>query len=708
MHATRPRSSILHLFDPLASPAQSRDTPSPDSDKENSCPAFAEAFFDPAIKHSSPVVLKRRLVDVGDVTVDDPSTLAMLTEEEELDGSMCVDDNDTLTLPPFPTVTPARAGVSQVEGRTPTNSTVRTPLGELALDQDITPVARTKVYRRQPPLPSVITPASDDSSLSSVVDTVNSSGASFAGPASVKSSLNYHELINEDHAPPDTETPQITISSADELSESLSTLNLATPAGTLVTDISRPFASTPLCPASEVSPVRLSARLRPNPPDTSAQDPNRRSVDLYASFHLQLQSEEASFDLLNDKISFFASASGTDSFLNAIDEDDSFDMAVEEKNLQRAVETMRQEENLGKSTVCAHAGCLILIGYDTGPKVSAGDVRPPEPEPGPSITPPPAVSTASGEDTKSKTSPGPSLHGTSSSNSPASPTFLFGQRKQLAKVAPSEETTAGSSASPAVFVSPSPPSPDQHALAQAGVHTPLSVVREALPPPPVPALRIVKRIKRPGLEKTTSSTSASFTAAARGIGESKESSRVPTLDSAEAGPAPPPETRQKSALAAGAGRMASAGRVTAPAPTIALPSLSSSGSGPRRVPIVDSQASTASSRTGLGNQRVLPLTNGTGPRRVMIAPSVQATATAAPSKVPAVSGLKAPVRYGAGPGTAASALPRPVSRLPAPSGGGSVRPRPAAAAGTGIASGVGSQRAAGRAVLPRRMAYGTQ
>ena len=57
-----------------------------------------------------------------------------------------------------------------------------------------------------------------------------------------------------------------------------------------------------------VSHLRTTSSLTQLSPD----DPRRTSVDLYSSFHLQLQSAEMSFDLLNDKISFFGH--GQDSF----------------------------------------------------------------------------------------------------------------------------------------------------------------------------------------------------------------------------------------------------------------------------------------------------------------------------------------------------------------------------------------------------------
>ena len=55
----------------------------------------------------------------------------------------------------------------------------------------------------------------------------------------------------------------------------------------------------------------------------SPDDPRRTSVDLYSSFHLQMQSAEMSFDLLNDKISFLGGAQ--DSFWAGADDGPEFD-----------------------------------------------------------------------------------------------------------------------------------------------------------------------------------------------------------------------------------------------------------------------------------------------------------------------------------------------------------------------------------------------
>jgi len=259
-----PRNSILHLFDPLASPPH-------DSDKENSNSSII------------PLNFTRRLVDVGDVTVQEDTSL-------------------------------------------------RIPLADILLELDATPVARSKSYKHSPPPSSL-----PRSAILSVITEVNSLGTSFASPSPRSRLLSL---------PPDTTlqeeslsipAPHIIISSADPLSSSVATLNLDPPTGTLITDTARPFDNTP--PEDSHLP-----RLRPCLPSTSSRDPNRHSIDLYSSFQLQLQSEETSFDLLNDRISFFAPGNDAESFFG----DDSFDMAVEESNMEKALEKIKSEEKAVK------------------------------------------------------------------------------------------------------------------------------------------------------------------------------------------------------------------------------------------------------------------------------------------------------------------------------------------------------------------------
>ena len=344
---SKPRNSILHLFDPLASPS---NAPSPDSDKENSSPTRFNFFgLTHHRSHSSPVKLTRRLVDVGDITVQDHSPHLFLTDDDEHDV-LNNDENNSSTLSSSVIATPRPQLTSNVL-TTPPNASPRTPFAELPLEHDISPVARSKTYRRSPlPLSSlsdpehVTPPPQISSTILSVIDEVNTSGTSFASPSPASRLLPLPQdtdnfTLTQETLPGDLVTPQIVVSSADSLSNSVATLNLETPSGSLLTDTLRPFDNTPPSPPSE-DPSQLVPNLRPTVLNVSSHNASRHSIDLYSCFQLHLQSDEASFDLLNDRISFFAPGSDAESFLG----DDSFDMEIEEANMEKALEKIKSQE----------------------------------------------------------------------------------------------------------------------------------------------------------------------------------------------------------------------------------------------------------------------------------------------------------------------------------------------------------------------------
>ncbi|KAJ6504367.1 hypothetical protein DFH09DRAFT_1289419 [Mycena vulgaris] len=262
----RPRPSVLQLFDPLST----RDAHSPESDKENSLP---DSDFFPHwqthVKHLSPVRLTRRLVEVGDVTVDldgvgDGDGLQDGDGAEEDED----DENDTIGLP-----APA---------------TPRTPLGDVTFDRERTPM-RSKMYRRKPNVsPVVPNPARDDCAFASVVDTTNASDATLDsnGAPSVV-------IFSPDDSP--------SSSNGDALSTFLATPALVTPTGSLIADTTLAFP-TP----SEASTSLIVPNSQPSPLPSASFNPDRSSADLHSSFawHMDMNSAESSFDLLNDKISF--------------------------------------------------------------------------------------------------------------------------------------------------------------------------------------------------------------------------------------------------------------------------------------------------------------------------------------------------------------------------------------------------------------------
>ncbi|KAJ7492373.1 hypothetical protein FB451DRAFT_1218085 [Mycena latifolia] len=258
----RPRPSVLQLFDPLST----RDAHSPESDKENTLPDYD--FF-PSVKHPSPVRLTRRLVEVGDVTVD----FQVPADNVDQEGAAGGEEDGTVGFrrPPSP----------------------RTPLGDVTFDRERTPM-RSKMYRRKPAASEVIvspsSAPSDDHASASPINVVNASGGS--SHARVPSVVICSPDKNPSSSNGDTDT----------LSTSLATLSLATPTGSLIADTTLAFPTPSEASTSLVVPI-----ARP-PSSTASFNPDRSSADLHSSFalHMDMNPAESSFDLLNDQISFLS------------------------------------------------------------------------------------------------------------------------------------------------------------------------------------------------------------------------------------------------------------------------------------------------------------------------------------------------------------------------------------------------------------------
>ncbi|KAF9040432.1 hypothetical protein BDZ89DRAFT_1129037 [Hymenopellis radicata] len=269
----RPRESILSLFDPLHDGAISDDGEASDdydSDKENSAPPAADMTMGTFFKSfkptatSQPVVLRKRLVDVGDVTVDE-SYLASVSEDDE-DEDEFDDENNFLPVEQ----TPRPAIIHGTLRPSP-----RTPFMELQSEHEATPVAAKRMLKRQlfPQRKGLtVAPTKPDGPLSSVVDFINAEGVSFS-----------------DSKLPKSPVPAITISSPD-----------ATP-----TTAEFPHSSETL-PDDDGDDLESPTPRAPKAPGSLT---DRLSLDLQASFQLHFDSPEASFDLLNDKISFFGHTS---------------------------------------------------------------------------------------------------------------------------------------------------------------------------------------------------------------------------------------------------------------------------------------------------------------------------------------------------------------------------------------------------------------
>ncbi|KAG6821371.1 hypothetical protein H0H93_014168 [Arthromyces matolae] len=437
----QPRRSILNLFDPLAPSGSRCDTAaSSNSDKENSFieePFISDhSFFGRSGHSSSPVKLSRRLVDVGDTSIDDSTMHVMLTEEEELDENMCDDDSETLILATLKT--PMR-----MQQHSLADTTTRTPLLEIS---DPTPIAPSRIYKRQvPSTPEVMMVVpTETSALSSVINAVNAGGQSFASPFQPHISFdmqNDAQPTKEDLG--HDKKPQFKIT----------TLNEVDLLPTVTVDplpISSKGGSTILSPvAALINPVALpNANLRPRG-NTFSQNSNRHSIDLCTAFQIQLQSKDASFDLLNDKISFFSTSSSLSSFLDDMEEGDN---------------------------------CHAEQDFETNVASTS-----------PSSQPSAVEGTEESSDSRL-----PSSQSTPS-RSPESPC----QREESETCKP-----VPTSVEPPVGVSPvfSRPVASRNPIPLC---TPAPLVRAQTLPPAVPALRIVKRIARSLHEKSASSSSAS-------------------------------------------------------------------------------------------------------------------------------------------------------------------------------------------------------
>ncbi|KAJ7246268.1 hypothetical protein B0H12DRAFT_1235552 [Mycena haematopus] len=242
----RPRPSVLQLFDPLSA------QPS-DGDKENSFPYFD--FFTPYVEPPLPVRLTRRLVEVGDVTVEAGGEDGGRDDEDE------ENENDTIRVDHQPPSSP------------------RTPLADVTFDRERTPM-RSKIYRRKANAGEVCNPASNNYAFASVLDAVDATvGGSYTAPSVVI-------------CPPEESNPSSN-GNTDTLLISLATPSLATPTGSLIADTTLAFP-TP----SEASLSLLVPIIHP-PQAMAALNVDCSSTDLHSSFgnFLLGDGDEESFDM---------------------------------------------------------------------------------------------------------------------------------------------------------------------------------------------------------------------------------------------------------------------------------------------------------------------------------------------------------------------------------------------------------------------------
>jgi hypothetical protein len=383
---SRPRYSVLNLFDPLNSTPRSEVT-TPDSlsgsDKENAEPSYESyyesdrltmtAFFNRTYKtqskHYSPVVLRTRLVDVGDMTIMDETAdlLNGLTIEEEPEDdvdnaslvheSMDIDEQDSLATPmnspPRQTYNRYTSAQTPLSEQTPTPHTQRAPLADLSMDA--TPVPRKAVKLALAPSEAL---NSGVERYSSPVTAIRASHATLAPAGSPLASVINAINFTDQNVPSvgriaEHATPTIVVSREGNLGSSTAQLSpspsVALLTHTRLSESTLTPSDAPLSPPSndptQSSPshdiltaptARPRLRARAHTTSSPSFNPRRNSVDLHSSFNLQLNCPDASFDLLNDRISFF----GGDAF--AIDTDD-FDMHAEEEMMEALAKRLNEK-----------------------------------------------------------------------------------------------------------------------------------------------------------------------------------------------------------------------------------------------------------------------------------------------------------------------------------------------------------------------------
>jgi hypothetical protein len=174
----RPRESVLNLFDPLLAPHDNESADESDPEKENDAPRSELSMMRllDVPSQSQIIPSKRRLIDIGDASVD--NVLPGIQEEDEDEEESSGDSADDLLADPSTRHTRLNAS------RTP-----RTPFSELPLTREVTPPAKKQRHFRRPQLPAqghpILKPdppaaAPAKPTLSSIIETIHSSKRTFA------------------------------------------------------------------------------------------------------------------------------------------------------------------------------------------------------------------------------------------------------------------------------------------------------------------------------------------------------------------------------------------------------------------------------------------------------------------------------------------------------------------------------------------------
>lgn len=716
----KPRNSVLYLFDPLESVTTPRRDGSPDSisssDKENDVqPGEVTMFFNriyTSHKNVAPKTPNGKLIDFGDTTTDDVWGL----EEENA---------------------PSSAGVLDTAKQPVETTSDRIPLADIEIEEPTQPIHTEAAPATSPfgeeedaaPLRSV-SAAPTGAPLADVINSINLSAMDISGSEPPS------PLANRSPLPPLKEEADADDSDAEDEDfearhgEPEDTvcipllITVSSPTGTY--EESNSLTDMVLPPSSESPTDRLFASSNVDvPPPTrrpllktrvANDDPRRASVDLQASFSMQMQSAEMSFDLLNDRISFQA---GDSMWVGGDDEDEAFDMAAEMKKMEAAANAFERAEQVKKDDMTMEIGkgvrarilceCFAEVCVDAAPAAGLAEHKEGHDDDewaGPSldITSPPSSLTDKLES--------PKLSATV-----ATPPKVF----ELAQ--PSASSNGGTLTKR-----------DRNLSIQMlmGSPTPAPVSRELSPPPaaaapaPVPALRIVKKTwKVHGRTDSGTSSGSSMSSGSTGTLRTRSispdtsvaSDSVPSLKEDKAAPAPVIEAPRPRTVVRGVQRPPAGAEVSGNRVVVPAASASTATSGPVRATVAASTTQ-AKSRASLAREASARFAAAglqrpnlqQGQRAPPPAPAHKAPARAqraAVSSVPAVprptsigrsagagvaarvagtSGLKAPVASGIPSSKSSSALPRPASRLPAPSAGSRVA-KPSAPAARAPSSG---------------------
>ncbi|KAL1712360.1 hypothetical protein EV715DRAFT_259558 [Schizophyllum commune] len=609
--SNRPRPSILEMFDPLARPSTPpRDGSSSDSDKENSQPPNADlgmtAIFGRTYKlpHCSPTQprqLKTRLVDVGDVTLDLSQVNVQDYDSDEEDQHLL-----TMTMPEDD----EESAESETEHEQPPveprlrsgPSTPRTPLGELQLEQE-TPIFRSKMFKREVLDFSPRTPqAFAKSPLSSVIDRVNASGRTFASQEPASPALG-------SPMPSPKLGPEIKVSAVDSESDNGDEADVEENEN----DVPEPK------PASPQPALRPSPNLRPNPRDSFASNTsNRMSLDLQSSFQIHFESTDASFDLMNDKISFLHNTSKGESFLADLDESLEDDENVVPPSLPSPTSSSSSKSTPRTSPRTTEAVDEVPV-TPTSPSPPAAPTTHPDPAPPVILNDVPA--SASESPTTEAASPAVSR-------------------------APSPDPVSTATVRAPVFTAPAASSRPVVKPAVATPQIPGGRRTSMAPPALVPALRIVKRTRKEPRSSTVSS-----------LCSTKEEAPMTAKDASAAATTsrPPRRSSVSTAQASGPRRL-----LTSDAPAPPVPTLRLGGSGPKRikVPAASTPAEAPMRPTSRTESAPLrPVGRAEASTHARPVPRV----SSAPAPVPA----KDPVTRPGVPRAVSSKLPAPSSRIPA-------------------------------------------